>query len=185
MALIPAGLTKYMKFCIVLIIMVLSVPAFAGLPEADARQHVFLATRWRDLRQFQKAIGEFEQAYLLDGKPLHLCYMAQSYEQLADMPTKTTSEMLESKMQALALYEIFIEKAPHGEPGLDVAHNRIEPLRQEIKDLRAAQRTEREVSLKELRDDMKELVVEVRALRELILRWMRGDRAAIPTTFVP
>jgi hypothetical protein len=164
-------------------LMILSARSFAEAPEADARNHFTLACGWREVKQFQKAIGEFEQAYLLDRKPGHLYFLAQSYEQLACMPTKPASEVLEAKMQALGLYETFIEKAPPGEPGLDVARSRIQPLRQEIKEL-AAQRTEQEASLKDLRSDIKQLVLEVRTLRELLLQWMHGDRTAVPTISV-
>lgn len=169
-----------MRVWICLLVTALSMPAFAELPEAAAQQHFVLGTRWRELRQFQKAVGEFEQAYLLDGKPLHLYYMAQSYEQLASIPTNTASEVMANKMQALGLYETFIEKAPQGEPGLEMARARIELLRQDIKQL-AAQVAEREASLRLLNDKMDQILTEIRGLREFVLR---REHANIPATFV-
>lgn len=154
--------------------MSLSVSAFAQAPEEDAGHHVVLATRWRELRQFQKAIKEFEQAYLIDDKPLYLFLMAQSYEELASMPTRAVPEAQEGKMQALGLYQTFIEKAPQGTHLLEVARSRIAPLRQEIKEL-ADQVTDREASQRSIQNDIKQILLEIRMLRG------RGECVPIPT----
>jgi tetratricopeptide (TPR) repeat protein len=149
-------------------------------PPLTALQHIQRGYRWQTATRYEKAIEEFEQAYLLEERPLCLYYMATSYDRLANLATKSASEALESKQRAVELYTAFVEKAPPDEPGLDVARGRIEALRQEIKDL-TAQAAERDATLKAMNDKLDLLIKEVRALREQL---PRRDRGATPAGFM-
>jgi uncharacterized coiled-coil protein SlyX len=130
--------------------------------------------------QYQKAIEEYEQAYQEESRPAYLYFIAANYEQLANLPTKSTAEVLAAKQQALVVYESFVEKAAPDEPGLDIARGRIEALRQEIKDL-TAQAAERDATLKAMNDKLDLLIKEVRALCEQL---PRRDRGATPAGFM-
>jgi tetratricopeptide (TPR) repeat protein len=165
----------------ILTLLALGQPAFAD-PPATVQAHVSQGHISILLTEYQRAIDEFGQAYRQEQKARYLYWIAQCYERVASLPTKTPPESLESKQRALSIYERFIETAPPMEPGLEIARGRIAPLRQEINDL-TGQIAEQGASLKSIQSDIKQLVVEVRALRELILRWMRGERAGTPTTF--
>jgi hypothetical protein len=157
----------------------LCILMFAGSAWADpveALRHANRGLKWRTVAQYQKTIEEYEQAYQEESRPGYLYFIAESYERLANLPTKSAAEVLAAKQQALVVYENFVEKAPLDEPGLDVARGRIEALRQEIKDL-TAQAAERGATLKAINDKLDLLIQEVRALRELLLR---RDRGATP-----
>lgn len=155
----------------------------AAEPTLDAGTHAAYGQKWLDSTQYQKAIEQFEQAYQLQANAIYLLWMADGYERLAGLATKTPAEIMECKQRALELYKVFVKKAPNTEPRLNEARARIEPLHQEIEELRALM-AEQAASLKAIQSDTKQLVVEVRALRELILRWMRGERTAIPTIVI-
>jgi tetratricopeptide (TPR) repeat protein len=164
-----------------LCILMLTGSAWAN--SVEALKHVNRGVRWRAVAQYQKAIEEFEQAYQEEATPSYLSWIAQTYERLANLPTKSAAEVLAAKQQALVVYESFIETAPAGEPGLDVARSRMDPLRQEIKEL-AAQAAERDATLKAINDKLDLLINEVRALRELLLRREHGVRTATPAGFM-
>jgi tetratricopeptide (TPR) repeat protein len=167
-----------MKVYCGLCILVLAGPAWAD--PAEALRHANRGLKWRAVAQYQKAIEEYEQAYQEESKSTYLYWIAEHYERLANLPTKSAAEVLAAKQQALVVYENFVEKAPPDEPGLDVARGRIEALRQEIKEL-TAQAAERDATLKAINDKLDLLIKEVRALRELLLR---RDRGATPAGFM-
>ena len=156
---------------------ILMIAGSAWADPAEALRHANRGSKWRSVAQYQKAIEEYEQAYQEESRPGYLYWIAENYERLANLPTKSAAEVLAAKQQALVVYESFIEVATSGEPGLDVARGRIEALRQEIKDL-TVQAAEREATLKAMNDKLDLLIHEVRALRELLPRRDRGATSA-------
>ena len=157
-----------MRFWICLwMVVMFTGSAWAG--SAEALSHADRGKKWRVVAQYQKAIEEYEQAYQEDDRPGYLYFIAQNYERLANTPTKTSTEVLAAKQQALAVYESFIEKAQEGESGLDIARHRIEPLRQEIKDLA--------VQVASKVDKIDQMLAELHAIHELLLRRDCGGHA--------
>lgn len=150
---------------------------FTSSALANSGEHLNAGQKWFEVARYQKAIEEFEQAYQENAGVICLYHIAQSYERLATLPTKTPSEVSENKQQALELYKTFISKGPPSQPALEVAHSRIESLPQEIKELEA-QRAEQEASIKLLNENIKQLLAEIRALRELLPRRERGATSA-------
>jgi tetratricopeptide (TPR) repeat protein len=166
------------RFCI-LMLAAFGRSAYAEQPTV-AQDYASQGHASMSLTEWPKAIEEFGQAYRQERKAPYLYWIAQCYEQLASLPTKTPAEALESKQRALSIYQKFIETALPMEIGVENARGRIESLRQEIKEL-TGQLAEQEVSAKILNENIKLLLTEIRALRELLLRRPSGERAAIPT----
>jgi septal ring factor EnvC (AmiA/AmiB activator) len=165
-----------MRVWIGLWLLLLSSSAGAEPPLTD-QDHLVFGQRWYRATQYHKAIEEFEQGYVQNGKQICLYFMAESYERLAGLTAKTASEVLENKRRALEIYKSFVETAPPIDPALDKARERIESLPQEIKELEA-QRAEQEASIKLLNENIKQLLAEIRALREQLPRREQGATSA-------
>lgn len=135
-----------MRIVIVIWIALMTYPALAE-PIQTAQDLYRGGLNWKAARQYSKAIDEFAQAYRQRPEPVYLYRMAQSYEGMAALPTKTVVEVLESKQQALGLYETAIATAAPTETWINEANGHIEQLRQEINKLAielAAEREQRE-----------------------------------------
>lgn len=165
-----------MRVWIGLSLLVLASTAGAE-PPASQQDYLNHGERWFRATQYHKAIEEFEQGYQQLGRPFFLYLMAESYDRLAGLASKTPVEVLESKQRALEIYRSFVETAAPEEPRLDKARARILSLPQEIKEMET-QRTDQEASVKLLNENIKQLLTEIRALRELLLRRERGATPA-------
>jgi tetratricopeptide (TPR) repeat protein len=95
-------------------------PAGATDAAARARDHASKGRRLYDLRRYDPAIREFEQAYQLDNDPAHLYNIAQSHRLANHVP------------EAIAAYRAYLDRLPE-------AANRPDVERR-IAELGAAQR---------------------------------------------
>ena len=161
-----------------LIILTIPVPSMAE-PPRTAEQHYYSGLRWKEILQFQRAIEEFEQAYVADPSKVKCLYeIADSYERLSNMPNKTISESLGDKWRAYGLYEAFLKRASTPEKEQEIARNRIEPLGEEIKKLKD-QITERDASIKGLDEKIEQILAVLRLIQDQL---MRRDRHATTAT---
>jgi len=77
-------------------------PAAAGSSVAAARAHARQALAFYDLKRFQEAFGEFEQAYLIEQDPALLYDMAQCQRKLGN------------NEEALHFYRTYLRRVPKG-----------------------------------------------------------------------
>jgi tetratricopeptide (TPR) repeat protein len=75
-------------------------PAAPGDAAARARDHAGKGRRLYDLRHYDQAIREFEQAYQLDNDPAHLYNIAQSHRLANHVP------------EAIAAYRAYLDRLP-------------------------------------------------------------------------
>jgi hypothetical protein len=85
---------------------------------AEANRHAERARRFYEIRHYDEAAQEFDQAYRIDGDPSHLYNLAQSYR-LSNHPS-----------EALQCYELYLQRMP-------TAPNRAD-IERRIGELRAA-----------------------------------------------
>ena len=74
----------------------------AGLSTAAARAHAKQGLAFYDLKRFQEAFGEFEQAYLIEQDPALLYDMAQCQRKLGN------------NEEALHFYKTYLRRVPKG-----------------------------------------------------------------------